>query len=235
MCINNPVNNIADNPFPGGLVRSSFDIYKAIRAEIIQGKLNPGERLIEKELCERLATTRGYVREALKLLGADGFVILNHGKGAMVAKISYQETKDLYELLGALEAKSVELAAPRLSASDLARLQEINKKLEACVGMEKQIDTMKVWQDGNIQFHRMFAERSGNRELMDLVENIRWRTFDFRYEYLFEPHYGFFVNQHASLVAAIQNKDFPEAKKTMEDHIKKASEVFLKAWNGSRF
>jgi DNA-binding GntR family transcriptional regulator len=216
-------------------MRSTYDIYKVIREEIIQGKLNPRERLVENELCSRLGTTRGYVREALKLLGTDGFVILSHGKGAMVAKISYQETKDLYELLSALEAKSVELAAPNLSTSDMETLTELNKTLENCISTEKQISTMKVWQDANMQFHRMFAERSGNRELMDLLENIRWRTFDFRYEYFFEPHYEFFVGQHASLVDAIQRKNFSKAKKIMEDHIEKASRVFLKAWEESRF
>jgi DNA-binding GntR family transcriptional regulator len=216
-------------------MRSAYDVYKIIREEIIQGKLNPGERLVEKELCDRLGTTRGYVREALKLLGADSFVILNHGKGATVAKLSYQETKDLYELLAALEAKSVELAAPRLDAADLEALLEINKTLKTCISAEKQINTMKVWQDANMQFHRMFAERSGNRELMELVENIRWRTFDFRFEYFFEPYYEFFVNQHASLIAAIQNKNFSDAKKIMEDHIEKASQIFLDAWKESRF
>jgi len=216
-------------------MRSTYDIYKVLREDIIQGKLNPGERLVEKALCDKLGTTRGYVREALKLLGADGFVIINPGKGATVAKLSYQETKDLYELLSALEVKSVELAAPRLSAADLETLREINRSLASCISTEKQINTMKVWQDANMQFHRMFAERSGNRELMALVENIRWRTFDFRYEYFFEPHYEFFVNQHASLVAAIQNRKFSEAKKIMEEHIGKASEIFLNAWKESRF
>ncbi len=216
-------------------MRSTYDIYKAIREDIIQGKLNPGERLVEMELCERLGTTRGYVREALKLLGVDGFVILSPGKGATVAKLSYQETKDLYELLSALEAKSVELAAPRLTSADLDALMEINKTLATCIRAEKQITTMKVWQDANMQFHRLFAEKSGNRELRELVENIRWRTFDFRFEYFFEPYYEFFVTQHASLVEAIKNKDFPEAKRTMEAHIEKASQIFLKAWQESRF
>lgn len=215
-------------------MRSTYDIYKTIRDEIIRGGLNPGERLVEKELCDRLGTSRGYLREALKLLGNGGFVILSPGKGATVAKISYQETKDLYQLLAALEAKSVELAAPHLTISDFNALVEINNRLKACISVEKRINTMKVWQEGNLEFHRYFAERSGNRELTELVENIRWRTFDFRYEYFFEPHYEGFVKQHALIISTIQGKKFSKAKKLMEIHINKASEVFLKAWSGSR-
>lgn len=69
------------------------DSYKILRNETIQGKLNPGGRLVEYDLCERRGPRRGYVREALKLHRVDGFVILNHGRGATVAKVSYQETK----------------------------------------------------------------------------------------------------------------------------------------------
>ena len=210
-------------------MQSKEDIYRILRAEIIEGKLNPGERLIEKELCERLETTRGYVREALKLLGAHGFVILSHGKGAMVAKISYQETKELYEILSALEAKSVELAGPNLTKADLNTLTEINKTLKKCINAEDRVAALKTWQDSNLEFHRIFAARSGNRELKSMLESIRWRTFDFRYVYLFDPKYKFFSDQHDSLIAAIKKKQFVKAKKIMEDHIDKASLVVLQS------
>ncbi len=68
------------------------DIYKMPR-EIIQGMLSSGERCVQTDLCKRLGSNRGYAREALKLPRADGFVILSHGRGATVTKISYQETK----------------------------------------------------------------------------------------------------------------------------------------------
>lgn len=205
----------------------STEIYHAIRDEIIRGKLNPGERLVEKEICERLGVTRGYVREALKMLGADGFVLLKHGRGATVAKISSQETKDLYEVLALLEAKSVELAAPRLDAGDIQKLIDINAEMKTCIHIENRPTARKIWHEGNLQFHRIFANKSGNNELQNLVENVRWKTFDFRYVFLFEPHFKFFYTQHDQLIDALKNKDFPEAKKIMDDHIKKASEVVL--------
>ena len=210
-------------------MKSSNDIYKALREEIIRGKLNPGERLVEKDLSERLGTTRGYVRDALKLLNADGFVILSHGKGATVAKISYQETKDLYELLALLESKSVELAAPRLDKQDFNRLTETNKQMKNCIALSNRSEARKIWQDSNFQFHKIIAEKSGNRELNGMVENIRWRTFDFRYVYLFEPHFEFFAGQHQALIEAIKNRKFAQAKKIMEDHVNRASLVVLQS------
>jgi DNA-binding GntR family transcriptional regulator len=210
-------------------MKSSIDIYKTLREEIIRGKLNPGERLVEMDLSERLETTRGYVRDALKLLNADGFVILSHGKGATVAKISYQETKDLYELLALLESKSVELAAPRLDKQDLSRLAETNKILKNCIALVNRSEARKIWQESNFQFHKILAEKSGNRELNGMVENVRWRTFDFRYVYLFEPHFGFFADQHQALIETIKTRKFVKAKKIMEDHVNRASGVVLQS------
>ncbi len=205
------------------------DIYKLLRDDIVRGRLNPGERLVEKNLCERLEATRGYVREALKLLGVDGFVKLSPGKGATVVKISPQEVKDLYEVLAALEAKSVELAAPHLDASDIDKLIEINTALKSCISTEDRASARSTWQEGNFQFHRIFAEKSGNRELQEMLESVRWRTFDFRYVYFFEEYFDFFSDQHALLIDAVRHKAYAKAKKMMEDHVKKASDVVLRS------
>jgi DNA-binding GntR family transcriptional regulator len=206
---------------------SADDIYKAIRDEIFAGKLNPGERLVEKELCERLQTTRGYVREALKMLCVDGFVVINRGKGATVTKISYQDTKNLYELLAVLEAKSAELAAPNLTPADLESMKAINVTMRGCVGAKDRAQARRVWQESNLNFHRILAAKSGNQELEGLVENIRWRTFDFRYVVLFEPYYPLFVEQHEAIIEVINNKNLKGVRKMMETHVEKASEVLL--------
>ena len=203
------------------------DIYKMLRDEIIQGKLNPGERLVENDLCERLGSSRGYVRDALKLLRADGFVILNHGRGATVAKISYQETKDLYQLLAVLEAKSTELTTPHLTLPDIHELIKTNNTMESCIQIEDRATARRMWQEANLQFHRKIAEKSGNHELRSLVESIRWRTFDFRYVYFFEPHFAFFCKQHDHLIEALRQKDSLKARELMEDHVNRASEVAL--------
>ena len=210
-------------------MQSAADIYKAVRDEIFGGKLNPGERLVEKELCERLGTTRGYVREALKMLSGDGFVVINRGKGATVSKISYQDVKNLYELLAVLEAKSVELAAPKVSPADLDDLHAINQKMRGCVKEKDRAKARRIWQEANLQFHRLFAAKSGNQELRSLVESIRWRTFDFRYVVLFEPYFPLFIEQHEALSSAIKNKKFKSVRKLMESHVNDAADVVLRS------
>jgi DNA-binding GntR family transcriptional regulator len=205
------------------------EIYKAIRDEIFAGKLNPGERLVEKELCERLGSSRGYIREALKMLNTDGFIVINRGKGATVSKISYQDVKNLYELLAVLEAKSIELAAPNISPKDLDDLHAITQKMRGCINAKDRAKARRIWQEANLRFHRLFAAKSGNQELRVLVESIRWRTFDFRYVVLFEQYYQLFVDQHEALISAIKNKKFKTVRKIMENHVNKASEVLLRS------
>lgn len=213
----------------GSPTLSTADIYTLLRDEIVQGKLNPGERLVEKNLCERLGASRGYVREALKLLGADGFVKLSHGKGATVVKISPQEVKDLYEVLAVLEAKSVELAAPHLDISDIERLTTINAAMKGCIDSKDRIFARTTWQEENFRFHRIFEEKSGNNELRDMLESVRWRAFDFRYVYFFEQHFDLFSSQHTLMIEAIQEKAYAKARRIMEDHVEKASDVVLRS------
>jgi DNA-binding GntR family transcriptional regulator len=210
-------------------MKPADEIYKAIRDAIFAGKLNPGERLVEQELCERLGSSRGYVREALKMLSTDGFIVINRGKGATVSKISYQDTKNLYELLAILEAKSVELAAPNILPKDLDDLYVIDQKMRGCISEKDRAKARMIWQESNLQFHRLFAERSGNQELKALVENIRWRTFDFRYVVLFEPYFPLFVDQHEALSSAIKNKKFKSVRKIMENHVNDAADVVLRS------
>lgn len=170
------------------------DLYNALRDEIVQGRLNPGESLVERDICARFNTSRGYVRKVLSMLSAEGFVVLSRGKSATVAKVSYRETKDLYQLLGILEAKSTELATPNLSPSDIKELVQINRVMESCIYNKDRITARKVWQESNMKFHRKIAENTGNKEMELLVENIRWRTFDFKYVYFFEQKFDFFAS-----------------------------------------
>ena len=62
-----------------------------------------------------------------------------------------------------------------------------------------------------------------------MLETVRWRTFDFRYVFFFEEHFDLFTNQHSLLVEAIQNKAYAKARRIMEDHVEKASNVVMRS------
>lgn len=85
----------------------------AIRAEIISGELAPGQKLVERELCERLDISRNTLREACRQLEAEGFLVIPPHKGPTVARLSDHEARAVYEVREALECFAVRLFVER--------------------------------------------------------------------------------------------------------------------------
>lgn len=98
--------------------------YARIRAAIVEGRYAPGERLIELKLADELQISRTPIREALRRLEADGLVIIERNRGAMVRPMTLAEVVDLYELRARLEGYAAELAAERATDTQRAGLVE---------------------------------------------------------------------------------------------------------------
>jgi DNA-binding GntR family transcriptional regulator len=91
---------------------------EAIRAEIISGRLAPGTRLIERELCEQLDVSRNTLREAYRQLEAEGFIVVVPHRGPTVSEMSDREARGLFEVREALEGLAVRLFVERASEAD---------------------------------------------------------------------------------------------------------------------
>lgn len=98
--------------------------YSSIRLWIVEGRLRPGERLIEQRIAEDLRLSRTPVREAVRMLAADGLVVTERNRGAVVRELGRQDVLDLYELRARLEAYASELAASRATPDDLTTIDE---------------------------------------------------------------------------------------------------------------
>jgi DNA-binding GntR family transcriptional regulator len=93
--------------------------YQALRTAIVEGQLEPGQRLIEQRLAEELSLSRTPIREAVRMLTADGLVVAERHRGAMVRKLDRDDVLDLYELRGRLEGYACERAATRITLDQL--------------------------------------------------------------------------------------------------------------------
>lgn len=106
-------------------------IASSLMAEIIEGKFEPGERIREQELADRFGTSRGPVREAIRLVEIEGLVETEHFRGARVVDLTIDEVEDLFEVVGALFGVVARLAVRHGSEEDFARFDQAVAKMQA--------------------------------------------------------------------------------------------------------
>jgi DNA-binding GntR family transcriptional regulator len=99
---------------------------------LIEGDIPPGAKLNERELCERLGVSRTPLREAIKLLAAEGLVDLLPNRGAVAVKLSLADVDRAFEVLGELEGLSGELAVERITPAETAEIKALHYEMRAC-------------------------------------------------------------------------------------------------------
>ena len=98
------------------------EVVSRLRAMLVDGRIAPGAKLNERELCERLRVSRTPLREAIKLLAAEGLVDLLPNRGAVAVKLDETDVVHIFEVLADLEGMSGELAARRISDAELGEI-----------------------------------------------------------------------------------------------------------------
>ena len=105
------------------------ELVERLRELIVEGTLVPGEKIAEKQLCERFGVSRTPLREALKVLAADGFVELTPNRGATVSRLTVEDLDSVFPSIGALEALAGELACRRRSDEELAEIRALHYQM----------------------------------------------------------------------------------------------------------
>ena len=102
-----------------------------LRQLIVEGRIAPGAKLNERALCERLQISRTPLREAIKMLAAEGLVALLPNRGAVAAQLSAQDVEHTFEVIAGLEGQSGELAAQRITEPELAEIRALHFEMRA--------------------------------------------------------------------------------------------------------
>jgi DNA-binding GntR family transcriptional regulator len=193
--------------------------YEALKDAIIQGRLRPGERLIEIQLAEMLSISRTPLREAILRLESEGFVQRLSSGGARVTPLSAQDVRDLYAIRAVLEGLAGREAAERITEAQLDRLFTLTRELQA---IEEDADLERVAQLGE-QFHLGILEASGNRKLGEHLRLLRDQIQ--RYRYLTIQLVGrgrAAAGEHAQLLEVLLRRDPAQAEQAMRQHIDQA-------------
>ena len=154
-------------------VNQAYDI---IRDQIVSGRLKPGARLREEDLTDMTGVSRTPVREALRLLVEDGFVVRHENKGASVPVLTEHDINEIYGLRALLAGHAARRAAMRMKPEDIDRLEEINAKLKklsknGTTPGHASPDRAEIIQLYD-EFHRIILEASNNFRMVDMVQKL---------------------------------------------------------------
>src|SRR5436190_23212782 len=111
--------------FRGNAAMMHDEVVSRLRHLLIEGEIPPGARIPERELCASLSISRTPLREALKVLAAEGLVVLLPNRGSRAAKLTQKDVKDLFEVCEALEATAGELACARITDAQLREIADL--------------------------------------------------------------------------------------------------------------
>jgi DNA-binding GntR family transcriptional regulator len=154
---------------PLGAVRER--VLAALRQEIIAGRLGPGDRLVERELAERFGVSRVPVREAIRALVAEGFVLFETPRRTVVRRLTPTDVKELFELREALEVYATGLAASRAAPEALTELADL---LDLAATATADGDAEAIT-DINTRFHDRILALAGNGLLISVMEPVDGR------------------------------------------------------------
>lgn len=191
-------------------------VFNTLRQAILKGELEPGERLMEIQLAERLGVSRTPIREAIRKLELEGLVLMIPRKGAEVAKISEKSLRDVLEVRRSLEELAIELACARMDEEDIRNLEQARDAFCAAV---RQGDAMTI-AESDEHFHDIIYNGTGNTRLVQILNNLREQMYRYRLEYIKdEDKRQILLVEHDQIFKAIRDRHVAEAKAAAREHI----------------
>jgi len=185
----------------------------AVRTRVISGQLPAGTRIDQDALAAEFSVSRMPVREALRQLGAEGFVTIVPHRGAIVTALSPAEVEEIYEIRAALEGVAARHASQTLTADDLERL----RKVLATMRNEKQIDT---WVALNAEFHNAINRASMRPRLLELIQRFREQSQPYIRLYVQRLHKSPQARkEHRAILEALADRDADRAEAAVRTHL----------------
>jgi DNA-binding GntR family transcriptional regulator len=196
------------------------DVAERLRSQIFARELQPGSWIDELALAGAYGISRTPLREALKVLAAEGLVTMKPRRGAYVAEMSREDVAQVYHLLALLEADAAAQAAERASPEQLQTLIGLHEKLEK---RSRQRDAFFA---ANEAFHIALLDVAGNRWRTQIVHDLRKLMKLNRHHSLFKPgRVADSLAEHRELMHALQARQPSRAARLMREHFEQGLEA----------
>ena len=203
-------------------------VSEALRQAIREGVLQPGERLMEIQLADELGVSRTPIREAIRKLELEGFVVMVPRRGTYVADISLKDVVQVFEIRSALEELAAGLAAERITPDELEELERILVEINDYIARD---DFDKIV-DADIRFHGILYKASRNNRLVDILRNLREQMLRFRSISMHYPgRLAATWEEHRQLVECIANRTRTQARKIAKKHMENSERTLIMGIN----
>jgi len=203
-----------------------------LRAEILEGRVRPGEWLRQERLAQQHGVSQMPVREALKLLAAEGLVEHVPYRGVRVVELSAEDVADLYTCRAFIESLAARHAAENVTPAELAELEELHAAMSQLVGPA----SIGEYRELNRRFHRLiFAASRRSYLVRNLAQlwaafpTMLWSNFAQTASWTPPERVGPDTEEHGAILAALRARDGRAAAAAMRRHIDAAGQELLAA------
>jgi len=196
------------------------EVAELLRQRIFKRELEPGSWIDELKLAEEYGISRTPLREALKVLAAEGLVTMKVRRGAYVTEVSDKDLADVYHLLSLLESDAAGVVAERASDAQRSELQALHAGLEAA------LDDRDRFFAVNEQFHMRLLEMADNRWRQQMVADLRKVMKLNRHNSLFKTgRIDESLGEHRAIMTALLARDAGLTRQRMQEHFRNGLEA----------
>ena len=200
------------------------EVAELLRQRIFSRELEPGSWIDELKIAEAYGISRTPLREALKVLAAEGLVTMKVRRGAYVTEVSDRDLADVYHLLSLLESDAAGVVASQASDAQLLELQTLHAELESSVSAAA--PDRELFFATNERFHMHLLQIADNRWRNQMVADLRKVMKLNRHNSLFKTgRVAESLQEHRALMAALLARDTAQSRQSMQDHFKNGLEA----------
>ena len=193
------------------------EVIARLKAMIDDGRLLPGSRIPERQLCTQLGVSRTPLREAFQVLATRGLIELQPRRGAVVKRLAPDEIDHMFQVLEALEALAGELACGLISDEELAAIEALHARMVAAHRRRSRDRFFRL----NQEIHERIVRASGNPILEQVYEGLSGQVRRIRYmPNITDAQWRIAVREHAAIMKALKARDRTALARVLREHLR---------------
>jgi DNA-binding GntR family transcriptional regulator len=197
-------------------------VAQQLRDQIFAGELSPGAFVDENRLCEQLAISRTPLREALKVLTAEGLIRHEPRRGCFVNEVTEQDLDEIFPVIALLEGRCAFEAAQQATDADIAALEGLHQQLQSSADQGRIPD----YYSANYAIHEAIIAMAGNKWLAQVISDLRKILKLARLQQLNAPgRLAQSLAEHMAIFAALKARDAEGADAAMRTHLTRQREA----------